>query len=84
MNEPASTVVSVYRKGVPYGVVERDGNLFLCGPRLAARLQGLPDSFRLDSMSKTAALEAIGNGFPPRAMAACVEAVRTAFHGGKR
>jgi DNA (cytosine-5)-methyltransferase 1 len=64
--KPASTVVSVYRKGVPYGVVFIDGEYFHCGPRLAARLQGLPDEFDLSMMVKTSALEAIGNGFPPQ------------------
>jgi site-specific DNA-cytosine methylase len=64
MDQPASTVVSVYRKGVPYGVVEYDGKLQHCMPRLAARLQGIPEEYDLSMLSKTAALEAIGNGFP--------------------
>ena len=64
LDQPASTVVSVYRKGVPYGIVDYHGTLHHCGPRLAARLQGLPDDFDLSSMSKTSALESIGNGFP--------------------
>ena len=68
--KPSSTVVSIYRKGVPYGVVEADGDLHLCGPRLAARLQSFPDSFDLSGMSKTRALEAIGNAFPGRAVEA--------------
>lgn len=61
---PASTVVSVYRKGLPYGVVEHAGKLWLTGPRLAARMQGLPDSYKLCG-TKTDLLEGIGNGFPP-------------------
>jgi DNA (cytosine-5)-methyltransferase 1 len=64
MNKPASTVVGNYRRGVPYGVVDVNGELRMCGSRLAARLQGLPDEYNLSMMSKTAALEAIGNGFP--------------------
>jgi len=64
LDQPASTVVSVYRKGVPYGIVDYHGTLHHCGPRLAARVQGLPDDFDLSSMSKTSALESIGNGFP--------------------
>jgi len=61
---PASTVVAVYRKGVPYGVVALPDGLYHCYPRLAARLQGIPDSYSLASLSRTRALEAIGNGFP--------------------
>jgi DNA (cytosine-5)-methyltransferase 1 len=64
MDKRASTVVGNYAKGVPYGVVERRGRLYHCMPRLAARLQGLPDSYDLSMMRKTPALRAIGNGFP--------------------
>lgn len=67
-DRPATTVVSVYRKGVPYGVVLLDGKYYHAGPRLAARLQGMPDEYILSMMSKTAALEAVGNGFPPQIM----------------
>ena len=65
MNKPASTVVSNYKRGVPYGVVEDRGTYYRCMPRLAARLQGLPDTYNLTPLSVTAALEGIGNGFPP-------------------
>lgn len=61
----ASAVVASYHKGVPYGVVEMpDGTMLMCGPRLAARLQGLPDEYDLSMLSKTSALRCIGNGFP--------------------
>lgn len=66
LDKPASTVVSVYKKGVPYGVVKIGSDYLAAGPRLAARLQGLPDEYRLDVMVKTNAFEAIGNGFPPQ------------------
>jgi len=72
-DKAASTVVSVYRKGVPYGVVHHEGKYWLCGPRLAARLQGVPDAYDLSLLSKTRALEAIGNGFPPAVAAAMVQ-----------
>lgn len=73
LDKPASTVVAVYRKGVPYGVVNVKGTLWMCGPRLAARLQGLPDSYDLSGLSKTTALEAIGNGFPPQVVEQLVQ-----------
>lgn len=73
VDKPASTVVAVYRKGVPYGVVSYKNDLWMCGPRLAARLQGLPDSYDLSRLSKTAALEAIGNGFPPQVVEQLVQ-----------
>ena len=72
-DRPASTVVAVYRKGVPYGVVSYQNDLWMCGPRLAARLQGLPDDYDLSGMSKTTALEAIGNGFPPQVVEQLVQ-----------
>ena len=85
---PASTVVSVYKKGVPYGVfkqgVQPGGKplYYHVQPRLAACLQGLPDGFYL-SGSKTALLEAIGNGFPPQASFAICHHLRGAMisHG---
>ena len=65
-SKPASTVVSNYKRGVPYGVIQMpDGALHLCNPRLAARLQGIPDEFKVDVISRTRMLEGIGNGFPP-------------------
>lgn len=75
MDQAASTVVSVYRKGVPYGVVEHEGRLWHCMPRLAARLQGLSDRYDLRALSKTAALEGIGNGFPPPVVRTILEAL---------
>ena len=72
MEKPASTVVANYHRGVPYGLVDLYGTLELCGPRLAGRLQGLPERYRLDRLSKTEALKAIGNGFPPHVVAAAV------------
>ena len=72
--KPGHTVVSVYRKGVPYGTFRfEDGSIGMCGPRLAARLQGLPDSYRIDMVSKSKAFEAIGNGFPPQVIEAAVK-----------
>jgi DNA (cytosine-5)-methyltransferase 1 len=64
LDRTASTVVGNYKRGVPYGVVEKNGVYYRCMPRLAARLQGLPDSYDLTHLSVTAALEGIGNGFP--------------------
>lgn len=64
--QPASTVVAVYRKGVPYGTVRLNDRLYMCGPRLAARLQGIPDEYRFATASKTKVFEAVGNGFPPQ------------------
>jgi site-specific DNA-cytosine methylase len=64
MGLPANTVTATYSKGAPYGIVVIEGKYFGCGPRLAARLQGLPDEYDLSSFSRTAALTAIGNGFP--------------------
>jgi site-specific DNA-cytosine methylase len=62
----AGTVVSNYKRGVPYGVVVMpDGQLHMCGPRLAARLQGLDDEYDVSVLSRTKMLEGIGNGFPP-------------------
>jgi len=62
----ASTILSNYKRGVPYGVVQTpDGALHLCGPRLAARLQGLDDRYDVGVLSRTKMLEGIGNGFPP-------------------
>lgn len=61
----AGTVVSNYKRGVPYGVVVMpDGELHMCGPRLAARLQGLGDVYDVSVLSRTKMLEGIGNGFP--------------------
>lgn len=68
-DKAAGTVVSNYRKGVPYGVVKlRDGSLHMCGPRLAARLQGMDDRYDVSVLSRTKMLEGIGNGFPPPAV----------------
>jgi len=65
LNKAASTVVANYKRGVPYGLVNNPSfGLMLCEPRLAARLQGLPDTYDLSCLSRTAALECIGNGFP--------------------
>ena len=64
MGKAASTVVANYKRGVPYGLVEKAGVIYRCMPRLAARLQGLPDAYDLSSLSVTAALDGIGNGFP--------------------
>lgn len=65
-NMPSNTVVSNYKRGIPYGVVEcSDGSLHMCNPRLAARLQGLDDNYNVNVLSKTKMLEGIGNGFPP-------------------
>jgi site-specific DNA-cytosine methylase len=62
----AGTVVSNYKRGVPYGVVVMpSGELHMCGPRLAARLQGLGDEYDINVLSRTKMLEGIGNGFPP-------------------
>lgn len=62
----ASTVVSNYKRGIPYGVVVMpSGELHMCGPRLAARLQGLGDEYDINVLSRTKMLEGIGNGFPP-------------------
>ena len=83
MNKAARTVVAVYRKGVPYGVVEYRKKLYLCGPRLAARLQGVPDHFKLYDMKKTAALNAIGNGFPPPVVAQLAGHLRYLVTGEK-
>jgi len=64
--KPASTVVSNYKRGIPYGVVKMpDGELRMCGPRLMARLQGVPDEYSINTGSRTRMLEGIGNGFPP-------------------
>lgn len=72
-HRPASVVVANYKRGIPYGVVETPaGQLRRCGPRLAARLQGLPDSFRLAHIPMTRAYEGIGNGFPPPVVRALV------------
>lgn len=60
---PASTVVANYARGVPYGVVSHEGKLWTCGPRLAARLQGVPDTYRLHG-ARVPLLRGIGNGFP--------------------
>ena len=63
---PASTVVSNYKRGVPYGAVRMpDGSLSMCCPRLAARLQGLPEEYDVSVGSRTRMFEGIGNGFPP-------------------
>jgi DNA (cytosine-5)-methyltransferase 1 len=64
VDRPAPAVVSNYSRGVPYGVIEIGGELGLVGPRLAARLQGLPDEYDLSAFAKTPALRAIGNGVP--------------------
>jgi len=65
-DKAAGTVVSNYRRGVPYGVVEfADGSLHMCGPRLAARLQGMNDRYDVSVLVRTKMLEGIGNGFPP-------------------
>jgi len=69
LNEPASTVYANVHRGVPYGLVNIRNTLYHMGPRLAARLQGVPDEYDLSSMSKTAALEAMGNGFPGQVVA---------------
>jgi len=62
----AGTVVSNYKRGVPYGVISMpDGGLHMCNPRLAARLQGLGDDYDVNVLSRTKMLEGIGNGFPP-------------------
>lgn len=62
----AGTVVSNYKRGVPYGVVVMpNGELHMCNPRLAARLQGLDDNYDVNVLSRTKMLEGIGNGFPP-------------------
>jgi len=66
----AGTVVSNYKRGVPYGVLMvPDGTYRMCLPRLAARLQGLPDEYDVNVLSKTKMLEGIGNGFPPPVVA---------------
>lgn len=72
LSAPATTVVANYKRGIPYGVIETGDGLRRVGPRLAARLQGLPDSFRLGSLPVTRAYEGIGNGFPPQVVAALV------------
>jgi site-specific DNA-cytosine methylase len=64
-DRPASTVVSNYKRGVPYGAVEKSDGLHMCEPRLAARLQGVPDEYSINVISRTRMLEGIGNGFPP-------------------
>jgi site-specific DNA-cytosine methylase len=65
MGNPAGTVVSNYKRGVPYGVVEfADGSYHMCNPRLAARLQGVDDSYDVNILSRTKMLEGLGNGFP--------------------
>jgi DNA (cytosine-5)-methyltransferase 1 len=69
---PADTVTAGYAKGAPHGIVLIDGQFFQCGPRLAARLQGLPDEYDLSMFSKTAALRAIGNGFPYQVVEYCM------------
>ena len=62
---PSTTVLANWRRSAPYGVLRlHSGELHTCGPRLAARLQTLPDEYRFDALSKSAALEGIGNGFP--------------------
>lgn len=63
MDEPASTVVANYARGVPYGVIAHGSSLWTCGPRLAARLQGVPDTYDLGD-KRTPILRGIGNGFP--------------------
>jgi site-specific DNA-cytosine methylase len=76
--KPASTVVGNYKRGVPYGVVEIPSqtelvSLHMCNPRLAARLQGIPDTYNVDAGSRTRMLEGIGNGFPPPVVKYLVE-----------
>lgn len=62
---PAGTVVSNYKRGVPYGVVVReDESYHMCNPRLAARLMGVPDEYDVNVLSRTKMLEGLGNGFP--------------------
>lgn len=72
-DKAASTVTATYSKGAPYGSVLMDGKFYQCGPRLAARLQGLPDEYDLSMFSKTAALRAIGNGFPYQVVEYCLK-----------
>lgn len=61
----AGTVVSNYKRGVPYGVVVReDGGMHMCNPRLAARLMGVPDEYDVNVLPRTKMLEGLGNGFP--------------------
>jgi len=64
-DRPAGTVVSNYKRGVPYGVVLKgDNSLHMCNPRLAARLMGLNDDYDVNVLSRTKMLEGLGNGFP--------------------
>jgi len=82
MHKAGHTVVSVYRKGAPYGTVRmKDKSLHMCGPRLAARLQGLPDSFKFNMVSRSKAFEAIGNGFPPQVIEAAVKSLLEVLNG---
>lgn len=64
LDEPSLTVTAHYGKLSYDGLVQSARGLMRAGPRVAARLQGLPDNYDLSTLSLTAALQAIGNGFP--------------------
>jgi len=75
-DKAAGTVISNYKRGVPYGVVVRkDESLHMCNPRLAARLMGLDDRYDVNVLSRTKMLEGLGNGFPSPAVKHLVGAI---------